>query len=226
MALAGAWPQQGICRHDFLGCSARYGPEPVLLKSSAGHLGRVMVIATMLGMHHIMAKAVIVLSLQSPLLGYDVLARTSGARICSEDFLRYEMLGKCRCEPAPVLLTKFCNYCSRMLVITNQWKQKQCVIFCFYLLPKSARRIHNEFRLLFTCMHNALLYSVADLFPVFCHWLYSWYLHKDLQDVKETWFNNGEYGTCSMAACQIFQKKTTCLSFLRFCQQQCKHSSI
>ena len=115
-----------------------------------------MVIATMLVMHHIMAKAVIVLSLQSPLLGYDVLARTSGARICSEDFLRYEMLGKCRCEPAPVLLTKFCNYCSRMLVITNQWKQKQCVIFCFYLLPKSARRIHNECLLLFTCMHNAL----------------------------------------------------------------------
>ena len=51
-----------------------------------------MVIATMLVMHHIMAKAVIVLSLQSPLLSYDVLARRSGARICSEDFLRYEML--------------------------------------------------------------------------------------------------------------------------------------
>ena len=45
-----------------------------------------------------------------------------------------------------------------MLVITNQWKPKQCVIFCFFLLPKSARRVHNEFLLLLTCMDNALLY--------------------------------------------------------------------
>ena len=35
------------------------------------HLGRAMIIATMLGVHDIMAKAVIVLSLQTPLLSYD-----------------------------------------------------------------------------------------------------------------------------------------------------------